>query len=70
MLNTPAVLVYTRGGSAQKVVCAATLREKIQDIGPTSPNADPIAPGAWQGSHRSTNLGEGEWWVAWGGGGI
>ena len=25
------------------------------DTGPTSPSADPIMPGAWQGSHRSVN---------------
>ena len=25
-------------------------------IGPTSPSADPIAPGAWQGSHWSANV--------------
>ena len=24
--------------------------------GPTSPNADPITPGAWQGSHWSANI--------------
>ena len=24
--------------------------------GPTSPSADPITPGAWQGSHRSANF--------------
>ena len=26
------------------------------DTGPTSPSADPITPGAWQGSHRSDNV--------------
>ena len=26
------------------------------DTGPTSPNADPITPGAWQGSHWSANF--------------
>ena len=26
------------------------------DTGPTSPSADPIRPGAWQGSHWSANL--------------
>ena len=26
------------------------------DTGPTSPSADPITPGAWQGSHRSANF--------------
>ena len=26
------------------------------DTGPTSPSADPIAPGAWQGSHWSASF--------------
>ena len=26
------------------------------DTGPTSPSADPITPGAWQGSHWSANI--------------
>ena len=26
------------------------------DTGPTSPSADPISPGAWQGSHGSANF--------------
>ena len=26
------------------------------DTGPTSPSADPISPGAWQGSHWSANF--------------
>ena len=26
------------------------------DTGPTSPSADPITPGAWQGSHWSANF--------------
>ena len=26
------------------------------DTGPTSPSADPITPGAWQGSHWSANV--------------
>ena len=26
------------------------------DAGPTSPSTDPVPPGAWQGSHWSTNF--------------
>ena len=26
------------------------------DTGPTSPSADPVTPGAWQGSHWSANF--------------
>ena len=29
---------------------------KYTDTGPTSPSADPIMPGAWQGSHWSANF--------------
>ena len=61
-------LVYFRDGSAQTILRAATLRQKLQikafhltqsqytDTGPTSPRADPIAPGAWQGSHWNANV--------------
>ena len=57
-----------RIGSAQTILRAATLRQKLQierssspqsqytDTGPTSPSADPITPGAWQGSHWSANF--------------
>ena len=31
-------------------------QSQYTDTGPTSPSADPISPGAWQGSHRSTDL--------------
>ena len=31
-------------------------QSKYTDTGPTSPSADPIAPGAWQGSHWSANF--------------
>ena len=31
-------------------------RSQYTDTGPTSPSADPITPGAWQGSHWSTNF--------------
>ena len=62
------MLVYLWDGSVQTIVRAATLRQKLQiknfyliqshytDTGPTSPGADPITPGAWQGSHWSANL--------------
>ena len=31
-------------------------KSQYTDNGPTSPSADPITPGAWQGSHRSANF--------------
>ena len=31
-------------------------QSQYTDTGPTSPTADPITPGAWQGSHWSANL--------------
>ena len=31
-------------------------QSQYMDTGPTSPSADPIAPGTWQGSHWSANL--------------
>ena len=31
-------------------------QSQYTDTGPTSPNADPIMPGAWQGSHWSANF--------------
>ena len=30
-------------------------QSQYTDTGPTSPSADPITPGAWQGSHWSAN---------------
>ena len=59
------MLVYLRDGSAQTILRTATLRQKFffyltqsqyTDTGPTSPSADPIVPGAWQGSHWSANF--------------
>ena len=58
------MLVYLRDGSAQAILHAATQTEVVYqtfdltqsqytDIGPTSPSADPITPGDWQGSHWS-----------------
>ena len=31
-------------------------QSQCTDTGPTSPSADPITPGAWQGSHWSANF--------------
>ena len=31
-------------------------QSQYPDTGPTSPSADPITPGAWQGSHWSVNF--------------
>ena len=31
-------------------------QSEYTDTGPTSPSTDPITPGAWQGSHWSTNF--------------
>ena len=31
-------------------------QSQYTDTGPTSPSTDPITPGAWQGSHWSTNF--------------
>ena len=61
-------LVYLRGGSSQTIVRAATLRidaadqtsyltqSPYTDTGPTSPRADSLMSGAWQGSHWSANF--------------
>ena len=69
LLNVPFhTLVYFRDGSARTILRAATLRQKLQikafhltqsqhtDTGPTSPRADPITPGARQGSHWNANV--------------
>ena len=69
LLNVPFhTLVYFRDGSAQTSLRAATLRQKLQikafyltqsqytNTGPTSPRADPITPGTWQGSHWNANV--------------
>ena len=61
------MLVYLRDGSAQTILRAATLRQvtyqtvyltqsQYTDTGPTSPSADPIMQGAWQGSHWKANF--------------
>ena len=69
LLNVPSNRrVYLRDGSAQTILRAATLEIEVADptfyltqsqytdTGPTSPSADPMTPGAWQGSHRSANF--------------
>ena len=62
------MLVYLRDGSAQTIIRAATTeveaadptfyltQSQYIDTGPTSPSADPITPGAWQGSHLRANF--------------
>ena len=62
------LVVHT--GPEQTILRVAILRWKLQiklppppppqlqyaDTGPTSPSADPIMPGTWQGSHWSANF--------------
>ena len=60
------MLVYLRDGSAQFTCCHTEIKvadptfyitqSQYTDTGPTSPSADPIMPGAWQGSHWSANF--------------
>ena len=62
------MLVYLRDRSAQTIVtCCHTeievadptfhlTQSQYTDTGPTSPSADPITPGAMQGSHWSANF--------------
>ena len=59
------MLVYRRDRYALKIVRAATLKQKMQiklstsqytDTGPTSPSADSIASGNWQGNDWSANV--------------
>ena len=37
-------------------------QSQYTDTGPTSPSADPITPGAWQGSHWSANVDKSHWY--------
>ena len=61
------MLAYIRDGSAQTSLRAATqiqvadptfylTQSQYTDTGPTSPSADPIMPGTWQGIHWSANF--------------
>ena len=69
LLNVPATCQCISGTNLRRqFLRAATLRWKLSDqtfhltqsqytdTGPTSPSADPITPGAWQGSHWSANF--------------
>ena len=59
-------IVYLRDGSAQTMCCHTEVEAADQtfyltqsqytDTGPTSPHADLIMPGVWQGSHWSANV--------------
>ena len=60
--------VYLRDGCAQyNFTCCHTeiqvadqtfhlTQSQYTDTGPTSPSADPITPGVWQGNHWSANV--------------
>ena len=57
--------VYLRDGSAQTIVHTEIevadqtfylIQSQYTDTEPTSLRADPISPGAWQGSHWSANF--------------
>ena len=62
------MLVYLRDESARtNFTCCHTeievadptfyfTQSQYTDTGPTSPSANPITPGAWQGSHWSANF--------------
>ena len=45
---------HTETEAADKIFCP--IQPQYTDTGPTSPNTDPITPGAWQGSHWSVNF--------------
>ena len=54
---------YLRDGSAQTIVHAATLRQKVQikfavsgshNTLPARPSTDPTSPDSWKGGHKST----------------
>ena len=40
----------------QTIICLLLAWSQYTDTGPTSPSADPITPGAWQGSNWSANF--------------
>ena len=68
MINVPATASVSQGRiCSDNFTCCRTETEvadptfhltqsKYTDTGPTSPIADPIMPGAWQGSHWSANF--------------
>ena len=45
---------HTETEVADKMFCLT--QSQYTDTGPTSPSADPIVPGAWQGSHWNTDF--------------
>ena len=45
---------YTEIEVADQTFCLT--QSQFTDTGPTSPSADPITPGAWQGSHWSASF--------------
>ena len=46
----------TRVRAATQIQLCRLTQSRCTDTGPTSPSADPVAPGAWQGSHRGSNF--------------
>ena len=62
------MIVYLRDGSAQTIFTSChteievadqtfyLTQSQYTDTGPTSPSADPITPGAWQGSRWSADV--------------
>ena len=60
------VLGYLKDGSAYCTYCHTKvelagqtyyfIQSQYIDTGPTSPSSDPVTPGAWQGSQRSTSV--------------
>ena len=49
----------SRGGHTKRKTADQTFhltQPQYRNTGPTSPSADPVTPGAWQGSHWSANV--------------
>ena len=66
LLNVPATYVCISGTDLLNFTCCHTeiavadqtfhlTQSQNTDTGPTSPSADSITPGAWQGNHWSAN---------------
>ena len=67
LLNVPATCECISGTDLLNFTCCHTeievadptfylTQSQYTDTGPTSPSADPITSGAWQGSHWSANF--------------
>ena len=67
LLNVPVTCECISGTDLHNFTCCHTeievadqtfnlTQSQYTDTGPTSPSADPITPGAWQGSHWSANV--------------